>query len=106
MKNESDLVSLPEIIRHNRELLVNPLFWTFRQLNALRCRFQHIDYVPVEDADIDQITRQRTGDIPIPKFNKEMEEVELFSTTASPNKRIRLLLHLLLNERSVFNKYQ
>lgn len=106
MKNESGLVSLSEIIRHNRELLVNPLFWTSDQLNALRCRFQHIDYVPDEDADIDQITRQRTDDTPNPELEKEMEEVELFSTTVLPNKRIRFLLHLLLNERSIFNKYQ
>ncbi|KAJ5998595.1 hypothetical protein N7451_006405 [Penicillium sp. IBT 35674x] len=106
MKNESDLVSLFEVIRQNRELLVNPLFWTSSQLNALRCRFQHMDYVPVEDADIDQITRQRTDDTPNPELKKEMEEVEMFSTTALPNKRIRFLLRLLLNERSIFNKYQ
>ncbi|KAJ5651949.1 hypothetical protein N7507_009375 [Penicillium longicatenatum] len=99
MKNGSDLVSLPEVIRHNRELLVNPLFWTSRQLNALRCHFQHIDYVPVEDANIDQMTRQRTDDTPNPKRKKEMEEVELFSIATLPNQRIRLLSRLLLNER-------
>lgn len=106
MKNESYLVSVSEIVRHHRGLLVNPLFWTSRQLNALKCHFQLIDYASAEDADLVQIMRQRTGDTPNPNLKKEMEEVELFSTTALPNKRIRSLSRLLLNERSAFDQFQ
>lgn len=47
----TDVISIAELMSHHRGLLVQPICWTSRHLEMLRCRFEHLDHMPTDDTE-------------------------------------------------------
>lgn len=91
-------MSLVDLFRHDRELWVKPVFWTFRHLELIGCRFQHFDSYP---------SMEQTGDDQRPlerQPNERGSEARLIAKSLSPPDKLSALTHILLSEGSILNK--
>ncbi|KKK14306.1 hypothetical protein ARAM_000778 [Aspergillus rambellii] len=106
MQATSEVTSLSDIVLHHRELLVNPLFWTSRHLDALGCRFRHIDNATTKETCDGHRASQRTNDNHTSSGKKRMRmsDAEMLATSAVPSVKYHILCRFLLHEGSVFNK--
>ncbi|KAE8148116.1 hypothetical protein BDV25DRAFT_22533 [Aspergillus avenaceus] len=101
-----DVISLSDIMRFRRELLVNPLLWTSRHLDAFGCSFQHIDNASTRDLD--------NGYEAPPQRNDKQEssaegrtrtsDAEMLATSALPAVKYNILCRFLFHDGSVLNR--
>lgn len=106
MQARSEVISLSNIVLHHRELLVNPLFWTSRHLDALGCRFQLIDNAPTKETGDGHKASQRTNDNQRSSAKERIRifDAEMLAKSAVPSVKFHILCRFLLHESSVFNK--
>lgn len=88
-------MSVSEITKHRRELLVNPLFWTTSHLDAFGCPFQH---VPTK-ASRQSIVIQASDDM-----NQKTNDAEVLARSAVPSVKLNILSRFLRDNKSAFNQ--
>lgn len=55
MLSSDEVISLADLMRRHRDLLVYPLLWNSHYLERTECRFQHVDNAtPTEDTGNEQ----------------------------------------------------
>ena len=82
------------LMRHHRDLFVNPLFWTSRHLDLVGCRFEDIDTAAVETTPDDSGT----------DTDKSLSDVESLATNLFLNVKYRCLVSILVGEGRAFAK--
>ncbi|PLB48355.1 hypothetical protein P170DRAFT_497687 [Aspergillus steynii IBT 23096] len=103
MSTRSNMISLHDIIHHHRKLLVNPLLWTSRHLDALRCRFQHIGDAPTDDKALRQSNDKQSSPT---KQQSRMGGAEMLANSAVPSVKYHIMCRFLLHQGSLFNKHR
>jgi hypothetical protein len=106
MSSIHDAISLSDILRFRRELLVTPLFWTSRHLDALGCSFQQTDnFMAKNTCDGYKAPRWREDkQAPAAKSRTNISDVEMLAKSAVPSLKHNILRRLLLHDGSLFNR--
>lgn len=106
MSSVPDGISPSDILRYRRELLVTPLFWTSRHLDALGCTFQQTDnFMARNNCDGYNNRRLREDNqTSAAKNMTKISDVEMLAESAVPSVKRTILCRLLLRDGSFFNR--